>query len=98
MDSALQPQGVFFLFAGFSFIAIFYVYFFMDESKGLSDREKKALYIPGASYGRKLKPGEEAPEIASTPTVSHKGDWKSNGIGESTSTDPVTRKTFDAQN
>ena len=97
MDSALQAQGVFFLFAGFSFIAIFYVYFFMDESKGLSDREKKALYIPGARYGRKLRPGEEAPEISSTPTLSHKGDWKGMGIGESTRSDPVAGKTFEAQ-
>ena len=32
MDSALQSQGVFFLFAGFSVIAIFYVYFYMAET------------------------------------------------------------------
>ena len=38
MNSALQPQGVFFLFSGFSFITVFYVYFFMDETKGLSEK------------------------------------------------------------
>ena len=63
MDSALQPQGVFFLFAAFSFIAIFYVAFGMDETMGLSEKAKKLLYVPGAKYGRKLRPGEETPEI-----------------------------------
>jgi len=63
MDSALQPQGVFFLFAGFSFIAIFYVYFRMDETLGLSEKAKKLLYVPGAKYGRKLRPGEEALDV-----------------------------------
>lgn len=58
MDSALQPQGVFFLLSGFSFIALFFIYFKMDETKGLSEKQKKALYIPGAKFGRKLKSGE----------------------------------------
>ena len=62
----MQSQGVFFLFAGFSLIAIFYVYFFMAETKGLSDREKKALYLPGKKYGRKLRPGEQAQDIPVT--------------------------------
>lgn len=96
MDSALQPQGVFFLFAGFSFIAIFYVYFEMDETMGLSEKAKKLLYIPGAKYGRKLRPGEEAPEIQSTSDQSPIGTWrqreKANGIGDS-----ELRKTSDSQ-
>ena len=87
MDSALQPQGVFFLFAGFSFVAIFYVYFRMDETLGLSEKAKKLLYVPGAKYGRKLRPGEETPEVEGTEDSSAIGDsherQKANGIGDS---------------
>lgn len=59
MNSALQPQGVFFLFSGFSFIAFFYMYFFVPETKGLPDAQKKSQFYPGAKWGRKLKEGEE---------------------------------------
>ena len=45
-----------------------YVYFFMAETKGLSDRERKSLYLPGKQFGRKLKPGESAPDVPVTPT------------------------------
>ena len=87
MDSALQPQGVFFLFAGFSFVAIFFVYFRMDETLGLSEKAKKLLYVPGAKYGRKLRPGEETPEVEGTEDSSPIGTWherqKANGIGDS---------------
>ena len=54
MDSALQPQGVFFMFAIFSIIAAIILYFFMGETMGLSKAEKKALYVPGGAWGRKL--------------------------------------------
>ena len=62
MDSAFQAHGVFFLFAGFSFAATFFVYFYMAETKGLSDREKKTLYIPGQKFGRKLNESGEKQE------------------------------------
>ena len=54
MDSALQPLGVFFMFAIFSIIAAIFLYFFMGETMGLSKAEKKALYVPGGAWGRKL--------------------------------------------
>jgi hypothetical protein len=44
MQSALQSQGVFFLFGGFSLCASVFVYFFIKETKYLTDREKKSLY------------------------------------------------------
>ena len=43
MNSALQPQGVFFMFSIFSVAAVAFVYFFIAESRGLSDREKKEV-------------------------------------------------------
>ena len=87
MNSALQPQGVFFLFSGFSFFAVFYVYFYMDETKGLSEKQKKDLYIPGARYGRKLKIGELPPPGTPTPARgSESGENYRKGVSESTFT------------
>ena len=40
----------------------------MAETRGLSDRERKALYLPGKQYGRKLRPGEQAQDVPVTPT------------------------------
>ena len=58
MNSALQPEGVFFLFSVFSFLAFFYVYFYIPETKGLPDAEKKRVFYPGMPFGRKLADGE----------------------------------------
>ena len=93
MNSALQPQGVFFLFAGFSLIAVFFVYFFMDETKGLSEKQKKALYMPGAKYGRTLRSGEIPPPLTPSPTAGKSSltDSRSfKGVGDST----VSRITY----
>ena len=63
MDSALQPQGVFFLFAFLSLCAFIFLYFYLGETRGLTNEQKKSLYCPGAPWGRKLKEGE----IPNTP-------------------------------
>ena len=44
MDSEIHPYGVFFLFGGFSLIAVVFVYMYLLETKDLSDKEKKFLY------------------------------------------------------
>ena len=59
MESPIGSQGVFFIFGGFSLIGAIFIYFFVAETKGLSEKEKKSLYIPGAQFGRKLKPEEK---------------------------------------
>ena len=59
MQSALKPHGVFFMFGFFSACAVIFEYFYVAETKGLSEREKKGLYCPGAPYGRKLERFEE---------------------------------------
>ena len=61
MDSKLQPQGVFFMFSFFSFVAFFFMYYYVPETKGLPEDEKKKLFYPGAKWGRKLKEGEMMP-------------------------------------
>ena len=56
--NAVQVSGFFMFYGIFSFCSIFFTYFFVGETKGLSDKQKKELYIPGGPYGRKLKPDE----------------------------------------
>ena len=46
------------MFAFYNFIAIFYMYFYVPETKGLLEADKKKLFYPGAKWGRKLKQGE----------------------------------------
>ena len=58
------------MFSAFSALAVVFVYYFIAESKGLSDKEKKALYIPGAEYGRKLRPGEILRDMNFKPVCS----------------------------
>ena len=57
------------MFSAFSFGAVFFVYYYIAESKGLSDKEKKALYIPGSEFGRKLRPGEQMQDIGYEPVA-----------------------------
>ena len=59
MNSALQPQGVFFLFSGLSLCAFFFIYFFLPETRNLTEAEMKKQFYPGAKWGRKLREGEQ---------------------------------------
>ena len=52
------PTFVFSIFAMLSLGGYIFIYFLVPETKGLSEQEKKALFLPGAPYGRELKPGE----------------------------------------
>ena len=58
MESAIGSQGVFFMFGIFCAMGALFNYCFVAETKGLSELERKSLYIPGAKYGRKLRPEE----------------------------------------
>ena len=46
------------MFGIFNVLATIFVYFSIGETKGLSETEKKEIFLPGAKYGRALKPGE----------------------------------------
>lgn len=46
ISSALHQQGVFWLFGGITFIGAFFCYFFIRETRGLNDKDKKLLYSP----------------------------------------------------
>ena len=58
MKSPIGSQGVFFMYGIFCVLGAIFNYFFVAETKGLTEKEKKSLYIPGAKYGRKLRASE----------------------------------------
>ena len=45
-DNVIGPSNTFFLLAGLAVLGSMYGYFFMKESQGLTDQEKKLLYTP----------------------------------------------------
>jgi len=46
VHSAMGPQGMFFLLGGITLVGAVFVWFYIKETKGLSDKEKKQLYTP----------------------------------------------------
>lgn len=92
MDSALQPQGVFFLFAVFSAGAVVFLYFYLGETRGLERAEKKGLYVPGAAWGRKLKPDE----VAISPFIGRRHPESGKKYKELNATDDTSRATVES--
>ena len=45
----------FFIFGAVMAVSVIYFIFYIGETKHLTDKEKKELYVPGAKYGRELK-------------------------------------------
>ena len=43
----------------FTFLSLFFIYFYVGETKGLSEKEKKEIFMPGATWGRNLAYGEK---------------------------------------
>ena len=60
IEAAITHVGFFSMFGVFNILATIYVFFSVGETKGLSETEKKEIYLPGAKYGRALQPGEKA--------------------------------------
>ena len=56
---AWSPEGTFFIFGGITAVSVVFLYFCVGETKGLSEREKKEIYMPGATWGRNLREGEK---------------------------------------
>jgi len=61
MMSWLSPQGFFMFYAVTSFLGFIFVYFWIGETKDLSEKEKKLLYQPGGKFGRSLSANESWP-------------------------------------
>ena len=60
LSSPMQPVGVFSMFGFFSLIGLLFIYFYVPETVGLSENEKREIFMPGAKFGRKLKDDEDA--------------------------------------
>ena len=43
---SLGPSAVFYMFSGISIVATLYCYVFIRETYGMTDKQKKAIYIP----------------------------------------------------
>ena len=52
------PSLFFLLYSVLSCMGLLFVFFFIGETKELSESEKLTLYVPGMPYGRKLKQNE----------------------------------------
>ena len=61
LDGGLGHAGTFCIYSILAFCGFIFVYFKVPETKGLSEKEKKELFIPGGKCGRKLLPNERAP-------------------------------------
>ena len=59
MNSPMQPLGVFLMYGVFSVIGFLYIYFYVPETSGLSEQEKREVFMPGAKLGRELKVDED---------------------------------------
>jgi hypothetical protein len=44
LSSPLTPEGVFFMFGAFSMAGLLYIYFYVPETKGLSEQEKREIF------------------------------------------------------
>ena len=55
---AWSSSGTFFIFGGITAVSVVFIYYFVGETKGLSEREKKEIFMPGATWGRPLRDGE----------------------------------------
>ena len=59
LESPMQPVGVFLMYGVFSCIGFLFVYFYVPETKGLSEQEKREIFMPGAKAGRELMDDED---------------------------------------
>lgn len=69
LSSPMQPVGVFLMFGIFSVIGFLFIYFYVPETAGLSEHEKREIFMPGAKAGRELEDEEEC-----MVGVEHKSD------------------------
>mmetsp|Transcript_16469 Transcript_16469/g.22272 ORF Transcript_16469/g.22272 Transcript_16469/m.22272 type:complete len:118 (+) Transcript_16469:457-810(+) len=58
LNSGLSHTGTFSLFAALSLLGLCFLCTNVPETKGLIERQKKELFVPGAKYGRKLRSDE----------------------------------------
>ena len=55
----INAAAVFLTFGIFSVAGLFFIYFYVPETSGLSEIEKREIFMPGSKFGRKLREDEE---------------------------------------
>lgn len=55
LSSPLKVPGTFVVYGVILAVSVPFMYFFVPETKGLSEKEKKQVFLPGATFGRKLR-------------------------------------------
>mmetsp|Transcript_14901 Transcript_14901/g.20186 ORF Transcript_14901/g.20186 Transcript_14901/m.20186 type:complete len:191 (+) Transcript_14901:1307-1879(+) len=58
LDSGLGHVGSFAIYAIAALCGVAFVYFYVPETKGLTEKEKKEMFLPGQKWGRKLRDDE----------------------------------------
>ena len=56
--NSLGVDGFYFMTGVLNILSVLFTYFCIGETKGLSNKQKKSLFIPGGPYGRKLQTGD----------------------------------------
>ena len=64
LDGGLGHAGTFCIYSILALFGFVFVYFKVPETKGLSEKEKKDLFVPGGKFGRKLRPNEKPMAVA----------------------------------
>ena len=55
------PAITFLTYGSITLLGVIFIWFFVGETKGLTEKEKKEIFMPGATWGRELRSGEQAP-------------------------------------
>ena len=63
IESSLDIHGTIWFYAAITFIGFIFCLFFVRETRGLSDLEKKTLYSPGV----RIAPSSTSREMTSVP-------------------------------
>lgn len=58
LNNLVTQGGTFLFYAMVTLSGVIFIYFFMPETKYLSEKEKKEVFWPGTEYGRALQPNE----------------------------------------
>ena len=54
LEPTLGDTYSFFVYGGISIIGVAFIFIYVPETKGLTEKEKKEILKPGGKYGRKL--------------------------------------------
>jgi hypothetical protein len=54
-----SSAGTFFIFGSITAVSVVFIWFYVGETKGMNEKEKKEIFMPGATWGRVLRDQEK---------------------------------------